>query len=225
MALCTWKKKSTINRDKLLTCKNSDDFLQKTEMKETSPKQLFTVLILIHVFEMIKFMNEESSIPMVQQPHNQTTYIHTHVGEVAKGSLGLLEGANISLKFSILKVSYALHPRHHHQPHCLHQPVVSRGRDGIRCFVKSGSPGKTRSPETKMAAVDLEGVRTKIAFRSSTLTDSPTSTTNSIQQSMVFNHKEPRDLQTLRKTLEFTYNCISMVLRINVIIPFEINVD
>lgn len=44
---------------------------------------------------MIKFMNEESSIPMVQQPHNQTTYIHTHVGEVAKGSLGLLEGANI----------------------------------------------------------------------------------------------------------------------------------
>lgn len=90
-------------------------------MKETSPKQLFTVLILIHVFEMIKFMNEESSIPMVQQPHNQTTYIHTHVGEVAKGSLGLLEGANISLKFSILKVSYALHPRHHHHTAFINQ--------------------------------------------------------------------------------------------------------
>lgn len=59
-------------------------------------------------------MNEESSTPTAQQPHNQTTYIHTHVGEVAKGPLDLLERVIISLKFSILKGSYALHPRHHH---------------------------------------------------------------------------------------------------------------
>lgn len=43
-----------------------------------------------------------------------TTYIHAHVGEVAKGPPGLLERAIISLKLSILKVSYALHPRYSH---------------------------------------------------------------------------------------------------------------
>lgn len=57
-----------------------------------------------------------------------------------------------------------------------------------------------------MAAVDLEDIRTKIAFRFSTLTTVQHPQPTSIQQSMVFNDEEPNVLQTLRKTLEFTYN-------------------
>lgn len=96
---------------------------------------------------------------------------------------------------------------------------------GSDVLLRPGPPGKTRSPETKRAAVDLDDLRTKTAFRSSTLTTVQHPQPASMKQSMVFNDEELGDLQMLRKPLEFKYNGTSMVLRINAIVPFEIIVD